>query len=127
MPIDCRLLLSVLLLRRCLAIGDLHVAPGRPYPISRSLLEAMGAGCVVLASDTPPHREVIRHGETGLLAGTDDPLDLVRQAMAVLDDPAGHRPLGTAAAELMRGQYDREVCLPRLAEQFSGVAATRRR
>ena len=32
--------------------------PGRPYPVARSLLEAMAAGCVVLASDTEPHREV---------------------------------------------------------------------
>ena len=37
-----------------LAASDLHVAPGRPYPVARSLLEAMAAGCVVLASDTEP-------------------------------------------------------------------------
>src|SRR5206468_3011534 len=48
-----------------LAASDLHVAPGRPYPVSRSTLEAMASGCVVLASDTEPHREVLTHGETG--------------------------------------------------------------
>ena len=46
-----------------LAASDLHVAPCRPYPVARSLLEAMAAGCVVLASDTEPHREVITHGQ----------------------------------------------------------------
>ena len=46
---------------------DLHLAPGRPYPVARSLLEAMAAGCVVLASDTEPHRQVITPGRTGLL------------------------------------------------------------
>jgi glycosyltransferase involved in cell wall biosynthesis len=110
-----------------LAASDLHVAPGRPYPVSRSLLEAMGAGCVVLASDTEPHREVIENGETGLLAPADDLETLARQATAILDDPAAHRPLGDAAAALVRAQYDREVCLPKIAEQFSTLAATRRR
>src|SRR5262249_50644269 len=42
-----------------LAVSDLHVAPSRPYPVARSLLEAMAASCVVLAADTPPLREVI--------------------------------------------------------------------
>ena len=46
-----------------LAASDLHIAPSRPYPVARSLLEAMAAGCVVLASDTEPHREVIAPGE----------------------------------------------------------------
>ncbi len=41
-----------------LAASDLHIAPGRAYPVARSLLEAMAAGCVVLASDTEPHRQV---------------------------------------------------------------------
>ena len=40
-------------LAEVLAASDLHIAPGRPYPVARSLLEAMAAGCVVLASDTP--------------------------------------------------------------------------
>jgi glycosyltransferase involved in cell wall biosynthesis len=110
-----------------LASSDLHLAPGRPYPVSRSLLEALGAGCVVLASDTPSHREIIHHGETGLLAGTDGPENMIRQAIAVLDDLAAHRPLGVAAADLVRGRYDREVCLPRLAERFSALVESSRR
>ncbi len=110
-----------------LAASDLHVAPGRPYPVSRSLLEAMGAGCVVLASDTAPHREVIRHGQSGLLGSAEDHEDMVRLARSVLDDPAGNRPLGEAAAERVRDGYDREVCLPLLAEKFSSLAAASRR
>ena len=44
---------------------------GPAYPVARSLLEAMAAGCVVLASDTEPHRQVITPGR---------------------DRPAGRRP-----------------------------------
>ncbi|MGZ3354508.1 MAG: glycosyltransferase [Isosphaeraceae bacterium] len=110
-----------------LAASDLHLAPGRSYPVARSLLEAMAAGCIVLASDTAPHREVISHGQTGLLADVADPDALYRQALAVLGNLDEHRPLGDAAAELVRSRYAQEVCLPVLAERFSTLAATRGR
>ena len=87
----------------------------------------MAAGCIVLASDTAPHREVISHGQTGLLADVADPDALSRQALAVLDNLDEHRPLGEAAAELVRSRYAQEVCLPVLAERFSTLAATRGR
>ena len=35
--------------------------------LSWSLLEAMSAGCAIVASDTAPLREAIRHDETGVL------------------------------------------------------------
>ena len=70
------------------AASDLHVAPSRPYPVARSLFEAMAAGCVVLASDTEPHREVVAPGETGLLVDDQDADALAAQALAVLADPA---------------------------------------
>jgi glycosyltransferase involved in cell wall biosynthesis len=89
------------------------------------VLEAMAAGCVVLAADTGPHREVIASGETGLLVDARDADGLVRQALAVLDDPAAHRPIGDAAASLVRRRYSHDVCLPRLAERFNALAAAR--
>jgi glycosyltransferase involved in cell wall biosynthesis len=110
-----------------LAASDLHLALGRPYPVARSLLEAMGKGCVVLASDTQPHREIISHGQTGFLADAADPEAIIRQALAVLDDPAAHRPLGEAATELIRARYTRDVCLPTIAERFSSLASSGRR
>jgi glycosyltransferase involved in cell wall biosynthesis len=104
-----------------LAASDLHVYPARPYPVSRSLVEAMAAGCVVLAWDTPPVREVLAHGQTGLLTD-DDPDAAFALARAVLTDAAGHRPLGDAAAERVRQCYAQEVTLPVLAEWFGRLA-----
>ena len=42
---------------------------------------------------------------------------LAQQALAVLADPAAYRPLGDAAAALVRERYSQDVCLPRLAER----------
>jgi glycosyltransferase involved in cell wall biosynthesis len=105
-----------------LAASDLHLAPGRRYPVARSTLEAMATGCVVLASDTEPHREVIAHGETGLLVDAGDAESLARQALAVLDDPARYRPLGDAAAASVGEKFSQDACLPRLASRFNALA-----
>jgi glycosyltransferase involved in cell wall biosynthesis len=109
-------------LAEILARSDLHVYPSRTYPASRSLLQAMASGCVVLASNNPPVREVIRHGFDGLLAKPDDPDAWVRQASRVLDDPSGHADLGASARETILERFDRDVTLPRLAERLNQLA-----
>jgi glycosyltransferase involved in cell wall biosynthesis len=105
-----------------LAASDLHIAPSRPYPAARSLLEAMASGCVVLASDTEPHREVIEPGRTGLLINGSDIGAFAREALAVSADRASFRPLGDAASQLICERFAQDVCLPRLAERFTALA-----
>jgi glycosyltransferase involved in cell wall biosynthesis len=104
-----------------LAASDLHVYPSRPYPVARSLLEAMAAGRTVLAWDAEPVREVLAHGRSGLLVGG-DPDEAARQALRVLDNLAAHRPLGEAAAAAVRERYDRDVALPRLVAWLGRLA-----
>jgi glycosyltransferase involved in cell wall biosynthesis len=98
-----------------LAASDLHVYPSRPYPVSRSLLEAMAVGCTVLAWDTEPIREFIVHGQNGILITSDDLDEQERVALTVLDDLHSHHPMGGAAASLIRDRYDRDVLLSQLA------------
>ncbi|HWE34973.1 MAG TPA: glycosyltransferase [Isosphaeraceae bacterium] len=106
-----------------LSISDLHVYPGRTYPVSRSLVEAMMAGRVILAADSAPLREFLEGGESALLAPPGDVETLARLALAALDDPAGHRPLGEAAAAAARERFAREVTLPRLAALLNRLVA----
>ncbi len=109
-----------------LAVSDLHVYASRPYVVSRSLVEAMAAGCAILAIETEPVREFITNGRTGLLVSADDSDACSRKALAVLDDPAAHGPVGNAAAEFVRERYDCEVTLPKLATLFDQLVDQRR-
>jgi glycosyltransferase involved in cell wall biosynthesis len=108
-----------------LSASDLHIAPSRRYPVARSLLEAMSAGAVVLASDTEPHREFLTPGVNGLLASPADPDDWMKQARSVLDDPAGFRPIGDAASTFIREHCAQDATLPRLAALFSRLVDNR--
>jgi glycosyltransferase involved in cell wall biosynthesis len=105
--------------------SDLHVYASRPYPVARSLLEAMASGRVVLAWDNAPVREIITAGRTGLLVHPNNEETALKQALAVLDDPGAHRPLGEAAAAMVRERYDRDVTLPQLAAWFEQLVQGR--
>ena len=101
-----------------LSLSDLHVYLTVPFVLSWSLMNALACGCVVLASDTEPVREVLTDGETGLLAGFFDVEAFTRRALDVLRDPPAFRGLGEKAAALIENRYALSVTLPKLAALF---------
>jgi glycosyltransferase involved in cell wall biosynthesis len=108
-----------------LAASDLHIAPSRSYPVARSLLEAMASGCIVLATDSEAHREVMTSEQTGVLLDGRDTESFVKTALDILADRAKYRPLGDAATALVHDRYSQDVCLPKLAEEFSSFVHAR--
>jgi glycosyltransferase involved in cell wall biosynthesis len=97
-----------------LQLSRLHIYMTYPFVLSWSLMEAMAIGAPILASDTAPLREVITHGENGLLFPFFDTAVLVDRACEMLDDPALRERLSAAGREKILREYDlRTVCLPR--------------
>jgi glycosyltransferase involved in cell wall biosynthesis len=103
-------------------LSDLHVYLTAPFVLSWSLLDAMASGCVVLASDVAPVREVIEPGRNGLIEPLFDIDRLTETALRVLDEPATFAALGRAARETIEEKYDLEVCIPPLATFLERVA-----
>jgi glycosyltransferase involved in cell wall biosynthesis len=105
-------------LAELLAFTDLHIYLTVPFVLSWSLFNALACGATVLASDTAPVLEVIEPGRTGLLADFFDVAGLASVADKVLDDPGAYRPLGAAAAEMIRAEHSLDVCAPRHVKLF---------
>ena len=78
---------SYAMYRRALQVSAVHVYFTYPFVLSWSMLEAMACGCLLVASDTAPVREVIRHGENGWLAGFFDGKALVEHVLHALSNP----------------------------------------
>jgi glycosyltransferase involved in cell wall biosynthesis len=112
-------------LAHVLCLSDLHVYLSVPFVLSWSFLDALASGCVVLASDVPPVREVITPGKHALVAPFFDLEILTENALLVLKDPTVYRPLGQAARLLIEERHDMERCVSELKEFFERVAAMR--
>ena len=104
---------------RAVRLSDLHIYLTVPFVLSWSLLDALACGCTVLASDTPPVREMIEDGKNGLLVDFFDIDALADLAVEVLRDPAAYRPLGQVWSRDIQKKYSLEVTLPRLVRLFN--------
>jgi glycosyltransferase involved in cell wall biosynthesis len=112
-------------LARVLASTDLHIYLTVPFVLSWSMMDAMSCGAVVLGSDTPPVREMIRHGENGLLADFFSPEDFAEKAVAALSDVAGHRALGRAAEAMICEHYSLDAVLPQMLQMYEQAIGMR--
>jgi len=89
-----------------LKMADVFLFCSRTEGMPNALAEAMGAGLPVVATDVPGCRDLVRHGQTGLLV----PLDAIRATRRalgmVLDDAAQARAMGAAASAWVRRRLD---------------------
>lgn len=113
-------------LAQLFAISDLHIYLTVPFVLSWSLMDALACGTTVLASNTPPVREMIEDGKNGLLADFFDVEGMAALADRVLDAPRDYKPLGQAGVELIRERYSLEVCLPRMLALYEDAVCARR-
>lgn len=114
-------------LTRLLQVSAVHVYLTYPFVLSWSLLEAMSIGCLIVASDTAPVREVIKDGETGLLTDFFDSERLARRIAFALENRAELAHLRKAARASIQGRYDlRSICLPRQIDFVLGSRSARK-
>jgi glycosyltransferase involved in cell wall biosynthesis len=107
-----------------LRISSAHLYLTYPFVLSWSLLEAMAAGCAVIASRTAPVEEVIRDGANAHLVDFFDTDALADRVCDALAHPERDEQIRTNARRTVVERYDlKTVCLPaylRLMRRLAG-------
>lgn len=107
-----------------LQISGAHLYLTYPFVLSWSCLEAMSAGCAIVASDTAPVAEVITHEQNGLLVPFFDSSALVASVCRILDDPALSQKLRQSARQTAISRYNLADCLKQQLAFVNSVLAT---
>ncbi|MEN6508334.1 MAG: glycosyltransferase, partial [Smithella sp.] len=95
-----------------LRASSAHVYLTRPFVLSWSMLEAMSAGCVIVASDTKPVTEVIENGTNGILVDFFDAKGIADRVEETLDNPDKMQTIRKNARQTILEKYDLANLLP---------------
>lgn len=93
-------------IRLAYSAADIFTVPSYAETISQTAPEALACGTPVVASNVGGIPEVVRHGETGLLAQPKDSASLAAQLTVLADAPDLRSKLAAAGCELIRREFD---------------------
>jgi len=87
-----------------------------------ALIEAMAMGCACIGTDVVGVREVIAHGQTGLLVPEGDAQALAEAIAQLLAKPVWAEQLGLAARASVKAQFDTSLMHQRYHQLFNSLA-----
>jgi glycosyltransferase involved in cell wall biosynthesis len=94
-------------------VSTVHVYLTYPFVLSWSCIEALSAGCAIVASDTAPVRDVIVDGVNGVLAPFHKPEAIAATICDLLADAPRRRQLSQAARETATTGFQVQDCVRR--------------
>lgn len=106
------------LMARCAVYAQCSAYEGHP----KTIIEALGAGCAVLATDAPGVSETVESGVTGLIA-RGDAASVARGLERLLIDESLARQLGEHAAAVARRAFGIEHTFPLYARACEDAMA----
>ncbi len=109
---------------RIYPVLDLYVATSLKEGLPLSLVEAMGAGLAVVATNVPGHRDVVVHGETGLLVPPEEPVVLAEAISSLLSDPQQRRRMGEAGRHRALKEFSIQAMVEGTAEVYRRARAS---
>ena len=98
--------------RTLLRASTVHVYLTRPFVLSWSFLEALSCGCLVVASDTEPVREVASDGHNALLTDMRSPGAIAGRIMEALQNRSDLDGIRKQARQSVLDRYDVRKVLP---------------
>lgn len=100
---------------------DIYACPSLSESLPLTILEAMSVARPIVATSVGGIPEIIRHGETGLLARPSDPAGLAQAIAEVLDRPALAARLGQAARALVSQNFSRRTQTDKIIELYRQI------
>jgi len=100
-----------------LAAADVFALPSLSEGLPLALLEAMFAGCPIVASEVGEVGVALAHGEAGILVEPGQPAALAAALDRLLSDPDRARELGEHAVRRAAAEYD----ISRMVQRYAGV------
>jgi glycosyltransferase involved in cell wall biosynthesis len=107
-----------------LQASSAHIYLTRPFVLSWSMLEVMSAGCLLIASNTPPVLEVVKDGKNGLLVDFFSPEQIAEKVNLALDNAEDMKAIRTAARKTIVNNYDLAKLLPQHLDWMLGKKTT---
>ena len=104
------------------SLADVFVLTSTYEGFGRVLVEAGAAARPAVATATAGARDIILHGETGLLAPVDDSQGLAEHVRALLETPALAQALGRAARDHVQAAFDPGRAFDAIVEHWREVA-----
>ena len=104
--------------RRILAAFDVFLLTSRFEGLPYSVIEALAAGTPVVASDVDGTHDVVRHGETGLLAPGEHVEALANNVVRLLSEPHTATCLGAAGRTDVLERFSTERMVERTASLY---------
>ena len=108
---------------KALAATDIFVLPSAFEGLSMALLEAMAAGCVVVASNISSISAVINDGENGYLVEPKSSEHLAGVLARLLTEPNKWRPVTEKAVSTIRNNFSIDEYIERLENVYIEVVA----
>lgn len=102
---------------------DLFVAPSRFESFGAAVVEASACGLAVVVSDTGGLREVVRHGETGLIVPRNDIAALRLAILQLLRSTALRDCMGQGGRDLVLRQFEWSHCVDLMERCYERLKA----
>jgi len=85
--------------------ADIFVLPSRDEGMANVILEAMASGLPVIATSLAGNKELVRHGENGLLVKPDDPEQLADALLELINQVELRQRMGSSGRTLVERGY----------------------
>jgi glycosyltransferase involved in cell wall biosynthesis len=107
-----------------LRAADIFALPSRSEGLPLALIEAMFAGCPIVASDVGEVGVALAHGEAGILVEPGNAAALAAALDRLLRDPRQAKDLGDSAAHRALAEYDLSLMVRRYVGVYEEVLGT---